>query len=176
VPRCWQQEGCRGGLFEERPGLPRTGDSWFQPAPADPAQGTAEPLSQGGSTGKECCTATVREGNVKNMREIALQAPRWEKTEGEEVLQASEKRSPCSPRREHGGPDIHIADRGRPHAGISLFWTTAAYGKDSHWSCYGLTATPIPHLPCTAWGSIAGKVSNKRVKMSLGKKRGEMLL
>ncbi|KAK4830272.1 hypothetical protein QYF61_009365 [Mycteria americana] len=41
--------GLRGGLCEERPGLPRAGHSRFQPAPTDPPQGTAEPLSHDGS-------------------------------------------------------------------------------------------------------------------------------
>ena len=45
--------GCRGGLCEERPGLPRAGHSLFHPAPTDPLQSTAEPLSQdGGTSGK----------------------------------------------------------------------------------------------------------------------------
>ena len=40
--------GCRGGLCEEGAvqGLPRAVHSQFQPAPMDPPQGTAEPLSQ----------------------------------------------------------------------------------------------------------------------------------
>ncbi|KAK4823236.1 hypothetical protein QYF61_000096 [Mycteria americana] len=41
--------GLQGGLCEERPGLPRAGHSRFQPAPADPPQGTAEPRSHGGA-------------------------------------------------------------------------------------------------------------------------------
>ena len=52
VPRCWQ---CRvqGGLCEERPGLPSARHRWFQLAPTNPPQGTAEPLSQdGGASGK----------------------------------------------------------------------------------------------------------------------------
>lgn len=45
--------GCKGGLCEERPELLYSGHSWYQPAPADPPQGTAESLSQdGASSGK----------------------------------------------------------------------------------------------------------------------------
>ena len=68
----------RGGLCarEERPGLPCARHSRFQPAPMDPPQGTAEPLSQdGGVSGKVCvrkgrkhCAAIEREVRKKCAR------------------------------------------------------------------------------------------------------------
>lgn len=55
-----------------------------------------------------------------------------------------QSRDPCSPRRKHGRTDIHTAVCGRPHAGASLSWTTAPHGKNSCWSHYGLTTSPLP--------------------------------
>jgi len=42
--------GCRGGLCEET-----TSSSWFQPAPVDAPQDTAEPVSQIGDTPVKTC-------------------------------------------------------------------------------------------------------------------------
>ena len=53
--------GLQGGLCEERLGLPRAGHSWFQPAPADPPQGMAEPCSHDSSASGK---ASVRKGKV----------------------------------------------------------------------------------------------------------------
>jgi len=47
--------GLQGGPCEERLGLPRAGLGQFQPAPAAPLQGTAQPHSQdGGASGRAC--------------------------------------------------------------------------------------------------------------------------
>jgi len=45
--------GCRAGPCEKRPGLPCARYNWLQSGPADPPQGTAEPLCQGGGASVE---------------------------------------------------------------------------------------------------------------------------
>jgi len=73
MARCWQW-GMPGSLCEERLGLLHSGHGQFPPAPTDPPQGTAEPLSQdGGNAGKielrkgrKCWTG--REGRKKGVK------------------------------------------------------------------------------------------------------------
>ena len=58
VPRYWLQ----GSLCEERLGLPHAGHSRFQPAPTNPPQGTAEPLSQDGSASRKTYLSVLKKG------------------------------------------------------------------------------------------------------------------
>ena len=145
MSRCWQcGEGCRGGLYEERLGLPHAGHSWFLPAPVDPLQDTAEPLSHGwGTSGKVCverskrCQVVRSEGkSVRNSpvntrkewgggapgarTEISLQPlerpqwNRWFSAAGGE--DHAERISTLQTMEYHVKTDIHTAAHGGPHA------------------------------------------------------------
>lgn len=72
----------------------------FQPAPVDPLQAMAEPLSQNGGTSGEVClrkaeSTTERGGGKKKPeKKITKGRPKLEKKE-EAVLQVLEQRFPC---------------------------------------------------------------------------------
>lgn len=71
---------------------------------------------------------------------------------------------------------IPFVIHGRLHAAANSSWTTATHRKDPHWNCYRLTTGPIPQFPCTPWSGWGREVSNERVKLSLEKRRWEILL
>lgn len=83
------------------PGLPHAGRKWFQMAPMDPPQMTAEPLSQAGGASEKAYirkgTAVKREDQEEKVRETAPWTPRSETKEGEEMLQALEQISTLYP-------------------------------------------------------------------------------
>lgn len=95
------QEWCWGCLCEVALGLFYYGQTWFQLAPANASQGTAEPLRDIDCTStitclrkrEKCCRAGVREEWEKWERET----PGSVKQEGEEVLQAPRQRFSWSP-------------------------------------------------------------------------------
>ena len=94
------EQSYRGGLCEDRPGLPHARHSQFK-TPAK--QDTAEPLSQdGGASGKTylrkgetLCSSCERSEGGK-LCKTALQTPRSVKKEGGEVFQVLEQSFPCS--------------------------------------------------------------------------------
>ena len=84
----------RGGLCEERPGLPHAEHRWFQPAAVGPPQGTAGPRSQdGGAWAKmgfertENTALAVRNGPADSQGRAG----------GEKALRVPEQTVPCSP-------------------------------------------------------------------------------
>lgn len=90
----------QGGLFEERPGLPRVGHSRFQTAPTDPPQGLAEPHSHDGSFPHDGESLGKDEQNTARRRGDKCEKQSWEywgMEEGEEVVQLPEQEAPTPP-------------------------------------------------------------------------------
>lgn len=103
----WQSVSSAGGgwkhslLEKERLRAAPCQIQMFQPAPMDPLQSTAEPLSSAGGTsrktyvkkGKKRCA--INQSSEANESKTALQTPRPEKKEGKEELQGLGQKFPC---------------------------------------------------------------------------------
>lgn len=150
-----------GGLCVKRPGLPHARYSCFQPAPMDTPQSRAEHLTQDGDTAKKMHWRKSMTNSRKNNKVSEKKRRKW--------CFRHQSRFPWSPWKGPHWSTWIFPDRNtsswRACTGAGLSWNIAAHGK-AHWrqvkvwggveegSGYGLTVTPVPHLPCTTWGRL----------------------
>lgn len=125
TPRCWS-----AGWGQVLQGWPLWGEAeaapcQIQPVPvnsSEPPEGTAQSPSWADGTAGKAHSSKVktlhsscgREEREKNLREQALQIPKWEKNVEEEMLQVCGHRLPCNLRWDH----------------TDLTWRTVFPGRD----------------------------------------------
>lgn len=98
LPRCWW--GLPEGLHEECPGLLRNGHSWFQTAPRQPQQGSAEPRCHDGSASGKAFAQKEQNTPCEQWMRLWETALRTQRQEQEQRSRSSEQRHPVGPQRD----------------------------------------------------------------------------